>query len=549
MTTETSSFHEEIPLLPPAPTDVTGSTKSERATFDDTPIDEDATPQHKYSLFVAICFSLNYSIGSGILGLPYEYFQSGYILGSLSLIYLGVLTYITYTFVMNGMQRAEAITSLSHHFGMTRHKLLTDPEYTKGMLSGTSPQTLRSLYGYTRNEYQLSELIGMFCGKRWKICYDVFYGISLIIALWSYSALFGISLARNIGIPGISDACDITEGVTAECRGLYSLYVCIFWIWTVIITSMDFTEQQGIQVGAAVARICIISLMIITSIGLIYSSWAYDGSEYVMTSPTAEYAKGVSAWKWSGMAYMIAVSAFAYGNQYCVTDIIQPLSVADRQKQHELWSLSILICAIVYVLSGITISLYFGNTTESPCTLGWKGFMGFEYTETQPVWAVMIAWCIVLFPAIDIASAYPLNAGTLANTLEAAFMPKNITHRSLNPIHAMTVQSSRSRWYKIVFRVLVCTITAILALIEWNFDLILAVSGAFGLLAVYGGPCILEWKSRQYMKEITNHTDPNVHVTPQSKSWTYHRSWIFITCVTSLLACIAVFVDIIETYA
>ena len=50
--------------------------------------------------------------------------------------------------------------------------------------------------------------------------------------------------------------------------------------------------------------------------------------------------------------------------------------------------------------------------------------------------------------------------------------------------------------YNILFRLLICTLTAILALIEWNFDLILAISGAFGLLGVYGGPTILGWKSK-----------------------------------------------------
>merc|ERR1719229_247972 len=132
------------------------------------------------------------------------------------------------------------------------------------------------------------------------------------------------------------------------------------------------------------------------------------------------------------MAYMIAVSAFAYGNQYCVTDIIQPLSMDDRKnKQHPLWAWSVGICAIVYICCGVTISLYYGGNTESPCTLAWRGFMGFSYTDSQPVWALIVSWFIVLFPAIDIGSAYPLNAVTLANTVEAAIMPQNISHASM----------------------------------------------------------------------------------------------------------------------
>jgi len=91
--------------------------------------------------------------------------------------------------------------------------------------------------------------------------------------------------------------------------------------------------------------------------------------------------------------------------------------------------------------------------------------------------------------------------------------------------------------------------TAILALIECNFDLILGVSGAFGLLAVYVGPCVLKWKSRQMMQSITNYSDVNAHVTETTKSWTGHKSWIIVIVGTVIVAFIAVFVDIIQKYS
>eukprot|EP01084_Bolivina_argentea_P203253 347178_1 len=555
----TAEFHEEVPLLPTYQNKDLESPSETSTCPSDTNLEP--TPnnsKHEYSLFVAICFSLNYSIGSGILGLPFEYFNSGYILGSILLIYLGILTYITYTFVMDSMQRAEAITILSKQYSISKYDLLNNPQNTKQVLSGISPQTLRSHYSFIKNEYQLSELIGMFCGKWWKLFYDISYCISILIALWSYSSLFGVSLARNIGMTGISSACDMSADIdrNSECRGLYSLYVLIFWIWTLIISLMDFTEQQSIQIFATIARVCIISLMIITSIGLIYSSWYYDGNTYEISTSytsTGSYASSIYAWKWNGMASMIAVSAFAYGNQYCVTDIINPLSINNRtNNQHKLWSYSVIICAIVYISCGITVSLYYGKNTESPCTLAWKGFMGFTYTNTQPIWALIIEWFVVLFPAIDIGSAYPLNAATLANTVHAAIIPENVTHASFNEIDINNNNNnicSGNKKYNVLFRILICTLTAMLALIEWNFDLILSVSGAFGLLAVYGGPCVLEWKSREMMKHITNYTDLNVYKTSNTKSWTEHKSWIFVICGTALIACIAVFVDIIQTYA
>ena len=122
----------------------------------------------------------------------------------------------------------------------------------------------------------------MFCGKWWKLFYDISFCLTVLISLWSYSALFGVSLARNIGIPAIADACDMSVQGDGEsgCRGLYSLYVCIFWVWTLVLSLMDFTEQQNVQVFATFCRVLIIGLMVFTSIGLIYSGWVYNGTSY-----------------------------------------------------------------------------------------------------------------------------------------------------------------------------------------------------------------------------------------------------------------------------
>lgn len=182
-TTETgfqqAGFQEEVPLLPTSHHQQQDDQASETSTNssgsmhlneyglnptkkgDDDILGSSPSTKGHYSLFVAVCFSLNYSIGSGILGLPYEYFNAGYILGSALLVYLGILTYITYTFVMDGIQRAEAITTLSKQYNIDRHKLLNDPTNTKDKLQGTSIQLLQSNYSFNKNEYQLSELIGI----------------------------------------------------------------------------------------------------------------------------------------------------------------------------------------------------------------------------------------------------------------------------------------------------------------------------------------------------------------------------------------------------
>merc|ERR1719454_415533 len=107
----------------------------------------------------------------------------------------------------------------------------------------------------------------------------------------------------------------------------------------------------------------------------------------------------------------------------------------------------------------------------------------------------------------------------MANTIEAAVIPQHLQEdveddngdeedQQQNEPQNQSLFRYENR-YNILFRLLICTLTAILALIEWNFDLILAISGAFGLLGVFGGPTMLGWKSKQMMLDITNGVDPN----------------------------------------
>ena len=104
--------------------------------------------------------------------------------------------------------------------------------------------------------------------------------------------------------------------------------------------------------------------------------------------------------------------------------------------------------------------------------------MGWAYVSSQPVGAAVVAWFVILLPAIDIGSAFPLIATSLANTFEALiYTNENVAYDPR---------------YIVVIKVLLCTCVSALALAEYDFELILALSGAFKLLATYAGMCLAE---------------------------------------------------------
>ena len=236
MATVDTEFQEELPLLP--------TRCSEEKDGETNNGDKDDTSHIGYGLTVAICFALNYSIGAGILGLPYEFYNAGLVLSSLMIVFIGLLTYITNVYIIDGMIRAESITTIAKSINIERYDIISNKTYIKQQFMENQDlatlENIKENYVIDRNEYQLNELIGMFCGKWWRLAYDVTFGLSTLIVLWSYNVLFGVSLARNIGIPLIASACNMENDDSTDCRGLYSFWVLVFWVWTLTITLIDF---------------------------------------------------------------------------------------------------------------------------------------------------------------------------------------------------------------------------------------------------------------------------------------------------------------------
>lgn len=169
--------------------------------------------------------------------------------------------------------------------------------------------------------------------------------------------------------------------------------------------------------------------------------------------------------------------------------------------------------------------------TTSIIICRWKGYKGWEYHSSQPVGAAIISWFVVLLPAIDIGSAFPLNATSLAHTVESMlYFYGGIEYNAM---------------YLIVIKVVICVLSSGLALLIWDFGLVLALSGATQLLAMYIGPVVLEWKSRQFLNEICSDDDQRVDVadTMVTKQWIAHKAWWALITISCAVAFFAVVVD------
>jgi hypothetical protein len=294
-------------------------------------------------------------------------------------------------YVSFALIRSESIAYYATNANLTPKEFLNQPKLVIETLRRhaiNTTQQLQAQYAMNHCRYQLNELIGMFCGRYWRITYEILFGCAVIIQLWSFATVFGLSLTQNISM-GTLYSCNIqsVNGYTSGCRALYSIFILIFWVWIMFVTSMNFKHQRWLQIFATFFRFINVVIMSATSIAFLYSNVYYDpitGNFDSIIGPNANtagphYGPGVSAWKWNGLSFMIAVTAVAYGNQYCVTDVNRSLHREERyRRQTEFWTWNVTLCMICFSLPGICISLYLGANTLSPCTLIWKNFHRYD---------------------------------------------------------------------------------------------------------------------------------------------------------------------------
>ena len=75
--------------------------------------DDSPEPQQGFSHFVAICFTVNYLIGTGFLTIPWAFERGGIVLSLITLMMVAAVSNITKNYLLSAMALAEALTASS----------------------------------------------------------------------------------------------------------------------------------------------------------------------------------------------------------------------------------------------------------------------------------------------------------------------------------------------------------------------------------------------------------------------------------------------------
>ena len=144
----------------------------------------------------------------------------------------------------------------------------------------------------------------------------------------------------------------------------------------------------------------------------------------------------------------------------------------------------------------MVVSTYFGSYSNPSSNLDWVHYLGFFPTDGQidgselpPTYARFIALFIVIFPTLDVASAFPLNAVTLGNNFMATYYD------------TATMPSVEGDFKKrAVFRLCAAVPPIIAAALVHDLGPITAYTGLTGVVISLVVPAALSYSSEKALK-------------------------------------------------
>jgi hypothetical protein len=339
---------------------------------------------------------------------------------------------------------------------------------------------------------EINELLGQFVGDWAKTAFTVLLGAFIYITLWSYSAVFSSSLVSLVPFPGVSMGyvCDIYSPVfPAPCERSYLLYMLLFLLIVSPLICMDLTEQVGLQIFLCIFRFGAILIMFVTSVIAMYHT-PYSRND--QGSPP--YISFRTAVDLSGFGTIFPTAIFSQLLHHSIPGLVQP--VKQKGWVRSMFSAALTTTFSLYLALGIPAVMYFGNGVKPVISLNWKDYsgLGFDGPEQAPVIAKIISYIVVLFPVLDIVSAFPLNGITLANTMFAS-LPAKFTN------------NGTSQWVKIATRLAVVFPPIILGSFVKRLDLIIEIAGTVGFFIAFIVPALLQIFSVRRARTYLGRTD------------------------------------------
>ncbi|CAK4687041.1 hypothetical protein LEN26_016408 [Aphanomyces euteiches] len=272
------------------------------------------------------------------------------------------------------------------------------------------------------------------------------YGYAILVA---YSQVFIQALVAQF--PALS---------TVHSAFLYGVIV-------VPLSCLDLTEQIGVQLFLTMVRFVAVSIMC---------------GSLLIAAPQKSPMPLVNG---NGIGLLTSTVLFAQFCHFCVPGLIAPLASHHKASVPAVFGAAMTTTTFIYICLGVLSAIHFGSNVNSSVNLNWA--TGFPWMS--PV----LTTFIVLFPAADTLSTFPLIAINVGNSMMDA-----------------------SGFRKLVCRLAASVPPIFLGYAVPDLSFIVHLTGVFGVYLVFIAPALLQLRSKACDPQPTRFATTLSH-----DSWAY----------------------------
>ncbi|KAJ8603074.1 hypothetical protein CTAYLR_006672 [Chrysophaeum taylorii] len=336
--------------------------------------------------WVCACLTINCCMGSGFLALPRIFSLAGLVLSSVVMVVMCGAMQLTTSWETEAMVRAEAVVV----------RQLERAAPTRLVVGPRSAISNRS--------FEVTELCSIFGGARLHGLYSAIFLCYLLSTSWAYAFVFAESLSTAVPLFGY-DLCAPDDACP-----LYRAYAVVFLCLAVPLSLLEPNEQATFQIMMTCFRFVVALVMTLTALveakspGLLFRDVGGDdvGLEFLG--------------KPRGLGILLPAAIFALNINGNVPLIAK--SMRDRENVDIAICFGLWIPCVMYIFIGTSVAVAFGDAVPRSANIVWENFaMSGDGLVAQTL--RFFATVVVLFPAADVLSVFPLNTTVVANNLIA----------------------------------------------------------------------------------------------------------------------------------
>eukprot|EP01029_Cantina_marsupialis_P005804 TRINITY_DN163010_c0_g1_i1.p1 TRINITY_DN163010_c0_g1~~TRINITY_DN163010_c0_g1_i1.p1 ORF type:complete len:525 (+),score=85.41 TRINITY_DN163010_c0_g1_i1:54-1628(+) len=417
-----------------------------------------------FSFLTGICFSVNNIVGSGVLSTPYAFNTAGYMVSLVMLLVVTFFCDLSKTFQLESMARAEGKMDYEKHRSPVHQPLLSSKDKKTYIQSFSTASRAsfdsRMLYpdpnfAIKLRKFELTELCYMFGGASAKIMFILSISANLLGSLWAYSSIFSQAFEEYSPLSFFGNK--------------YHLGLIVFAIIVIPLACMELKEQIVVQIIMSIMRFVNILLMV----GTVVIAMISKGDHFSNIGGRSTHE--VHAADYSGLIKLLPIIGLSQVFHSSIPVIAQ--STKSKKNLSKMFRTTFVLTFLLYASCGLILSLYFGSDVENSCNLNWKHYTAGYNSGEKLLWVRVIEYVVVLFPAVDVLSAFPLAAISLGNNFLSTFSTP-----------AQIRESSRCR--VTMFRLMAVLPPLVLAWFIKDLGQILDYGG-LGSWCTFAMPCII----------------------------------------------------------